>query len=155
MTDCHQIEITMASRVEFLNLLHATTNEVCQILDLDEDTAMNLALAVHEAAVNAVKHGNRMDSAKQVTVKYIIREDELVLEVKDQGSGFVPESIQDPRSSKNIEKASGRGIFLMRHFVDKIEFLNAPGEGLTVSMVKKLGGDNGKPGNPGGGDEGA
>lgn len=143
----------MASRVEYLNLLHAATSEVCQILDLDEDTAMNLALAVHEAAVNAVKHGNQMDAAKLVTVTYTIREDELVLEIKDQGSGFAPDKVQDPRSSGNIEKASGRGIFLMKHFVDSIEFRTAPGQGLTVSMVKKLGSDNGRPGNPGGGDD--
>jgi serine/threonine-protein kinase RsbW len=133
----------MASRVEYLNLLQAATSEVCQILELDEDTAMNLALAVHEAAVNAVKHGNRMDAAKQVKVVFTIRENELIMEVKDQGSGFAPEKVQDPRASGNIDKASGRGIFLIRHFVDKLEFHNVPGKGLTVSMVKKLRGGDG------------
>jgi len=144
----------MASRVEYLNLLHAATSEICQILDLDEDTTMNLSLAVHEAAVNAVKHGNRMDSAKQVKVIYTIEKDKLILEVKDQGSGFAAENVEDPRSSGNIDKASGRGVFLMRHFVDEIEFQSVPGQGLTVCMVKNLGGTDGKPDPASGGSDG-
>jgi serine/threonine-protein kinase RsbW len=139
MSENHRIEITMASRVEYVNMLHAATNEVCQILDLDEDTAMNLSLAVHEAAVNAIKHGNGMDATKQVRVCFDITSDELVLEVKDEGSGFELKDVADPLDPGNIGKANGRGIFLIRNFVDRLECTYEPGKGTTVLMMKKLG----------------
>jgi len=146
MDDHQRIEISMASRVEYVNLLHAANDEVCRLLDLDEDTAMNLGLALHEASVNAIKHGNRMDAAKIVRVIFSIRPGELEVTVTDQGSGFDASRLEDPRAPKNIEKTSGRGLFLMRNFVDQVSFHHVPGVGLTVSLVKKLPGRQGRSG---------
>jgi serine/threonine-protein kinase RsbW len=144
MSDHQSIEITMASRVEFVNLIHAANEEVCRLLDLDEDTTMNLGLALHEATVNAIKHGNRLDAAKTVSVTFEIRPGELEVTIRDQGNGFDAASAEDPRAARNIEKTSGRGLFLMRNFVDQIEFNHIPGVGMVVSLVKRLPGGDGR-----------
>ena len=138
MNDHQRIEIIMASRVEFVNLLHAASDEVCRLLNVDEDTAMNFGLALHEAAVNAIKHGNHSDAGKKVSVVFSIRPGELKVTVSDEGNGFDPSRTEDPRASKNIDRTSGRGLFLIRNFVDHVTFTHVPGEGLTVSLVKKL-----------------
>ena len=143
MSDHQRIEITMASRVEFVNLIHAANEEVCRLLNLDEDTTMNLSLALHEATVNAIKHGNRLDATKTVSVTFELRPDELEVKVHDQGNGFDAGSAEDPRTARNIERTSGRGLFLMRNFVDHIEFTHVPGKGMVVSLLKRLPGRNG------------
>jgi len=144
MSDHQIIEITMTSRVEYVNLVHAATEEVCRILSLDEDTTMNLGLALHEATVNAIKHGNHFDATKTVSVLFEIRPGELVVRIRDQGGGFDTSRPEDPRDTKNLEKTSGRGLFLMRHFVDSVEFNHVPGEGMVVSMIKRLPGRDGR-----------
>lgn len=140
MVDSGFIEISLASKVEFLNLLHSASEEICRILELDEDTAMNMALALHEAAINAIKHGNGFDESKSVTVSFLMQPGELTIKVKDQGEGFDWSQVGDPRDPENLDRTSGRGIFLMRSFVDKVDYDHVPGQGLTVSMVKKLNG---------------
>ena len=138
MSNEQRIEITIGSRVEFVNLLQAASNEICHIVDLDDDAAMNLSLALHEAVVNAIKHGNREDRRKKVTVSFTLRSADLIIKVKDQGGGFDWCRVEDPRSPDNIGKANGRGIFLMRNFVDRVDFKHVAGEGLTVTLVKRL-----------------
>ncbi len=128
----------MASRVEYLNLVHATSDEICRILGLDEDTAMNMALALHEAAINAMKHGNRFDPAKRVWISFAVEPGQLVIKVRDEGDGFDWSCVRDPRAPENVGKTNGRGIFLMRSFVDSVDYEHVPGEGLVVSMVKTL-----------------
>ncbi|HXI02764.1 MAG TPA: ATP-binding protein [Candidatus Saccharimonadales bacterium] len=132
------IEISMTSRVEYLSLLHAACDEICRILELDEDTSMNMSLALHEAAINAMKHGNGFDESKVVTVSFEVRPDRLIVKVKDEGEGFDWAQVKDPRAPENIGRTNGRGIFLMRSFVDSVDYERVPGGGLVVSMVKNL-----------------
>ncbi len=139
MSSPGQIEISVASRVEYLSLLHATSDEICKILGLDEDTAMNMALALHEAAINAMKHGNGFDPAKRVKISFVVEPGRLVIRVQDEGEGFDWSRLKDPRAPENVGKTNGRGIFLMRSFVDSVDYEHVPGEGLVVSMVKNLG----------------
>ncbi|MBI3448398.1 MAG: ATP-binding protein [Acidobacteria bacterium] len=138
MRDHPSIEITMASRVEFVNLVHAANDEVCRLLDFDEDTTMNLSLALHEATVNAIKHGNRLDSSKTVSVIFQMRPGELEVTIRDQGNGFDAARPEDPRAARNLEKTNGRGLFLMRSFMDRVEFRHVPGEGMVVSLMKRV-----------------
>jgi serine/threonine-protein kinase RsbW len=128
----------MPSRVEYLNLIHTTSDEVCRILGLDEDTAMNMALALHEAAINAMKHGNKLDPGKRVRISFALEPGRLVIQVRDEGDGFDWTRVRDPRAPENVGKTNGRGIFLMRSFVDSVDYEHVPGEGLLVRMVKKL-----------------
>jgi len=132
------VDMTLSSRVELANLVHAAAEEVCRLAGIDEDTMMNLGLALREATVNAIKHGNRMVEDKPVLVGFDLKADRLEVSIKDQGSGFDFDHTADPRLPENIEKTNGRGLFLMRHFVDEVRYTHVPGSGTTVSLVVKL-----------------
>lgn len=95
-------------------------------------------MAVREAITNAIVHGNREDEAKAVEVTFNCLEHALEIEVKDQGKGFDPKDVPDPTDPANILKTSGRGIFLMRSFMDEVRWLMRPEGGTTVRMVKKF-----------------
>ena len=98
----------------------------------------SVEMAVREAVTNAIVHGNQEDEAKAVEVTLNCLEDALQIEVKDQGEGFDPTSVPDPTDPENILKTSGRGIFLMRSFMDEAQWLMRPEGGTTVRMVKRL-----------------
>lgn len=79
-------------------------------------------LALEEAVVNAIKHGNRGDESKTVAIVCRITPDEFHIEITDEGQGFVPEEVPDPTDPENLEKPSGRGIVLMRNFMSRVAY---------------------------------
>jgi serine/threonine-protein kinase RsbW len=97
---------------------------------------------VRESVINAIKHGNREDYGKLVTVEFDVAPaaapSELVVRVLDQGEGFEPEEVADPLAPENILKSSGRGIFFMRNFMDDVTLRRGDEGGMEVRMVKKL-----------------
>ncbi len=103
-----------------------------------ESMAFAIEMAVREAVTNAVIHGNKEDDAKEVEVIFNCLEHSVEIEVKDQGGGFDPNSVPDPTAAENILKTSGRGIFLMRTFMDEVQWSRRPEGGTTVRMVKKF-----------------
>jgi serine/threonine-protein kinase RsbW len=94
-------------------------------------------MAVREAVTNAVVHGNQKDENKTVDVTLKSSPDAVEISVHDQGTGFNPETVPDPTAEENILKASGRGIFFMRSFMDEVDWLIRPGGGTTVRMLKR------------------
>ncbi len=95
-------------------------------------------MAVMEAVVNAVLHGNRQDPAKRVDLEFEVKEDAVVITVRDQGSGFDPNAVPDPRAPENLLKPSGRGILMIRACMDEVEI--KPSErGTEVRMGKQTG----------------
>ena len=92
--------------------------------------------------INAIKHGNREEYGKLVTVEFTFTPaadpDELVVRVLDEGEGFDPQEVADPLAPENILKSSGRGIFFMRSFMDDVTLQRGAGGGMDVRMVKKL-----------------
>lgn len=103
-------------------------------IDLDNTKQNNLALSVAEAASNSIIHGNRMDDSKTVTIKVEVYEDKLVVSFKDQGTGFNPSVVPDPTSPENILKDSGRGLHIMRTFLDDLQY-NFNGSGTEVILT--------------------
>jgi serine/threonine-protein kinase RsbW len=105
-----------------------------------------MEVAVRESVINAIKHGNRHDRQKHVTVEFTTRPaptpEELVIVVQDQGEGFEPEEIADPLAPENLLKSSGRGIFFMRSFMDDVQLVRLPEGGMEVRMVKRLNPDS-------------
>ena len=101
-----------------------------------------IGVAVRKSVINAIKHGNREDYGKIVTVEFDIRPvadpEELVVRVLDQGEGFEPDEVADPLAPENILKSSGRGIFFMRSFMDDVVLQRGEQGGMEVRMVKKL-----------------
>jgi serine/threonine-protein kinase RsbW len=90
-------------------------------------------LAVEEAFTNAVKHGNREDPAKKVKIDYLVNLDKIEVTVIDEGKGFDPEDVPDPRYGENLYKTEGRGLLLMRSYMDVVEFNK---QGNRVFMVR-------------------
>lgn len=107
---------------------------------VDEDDVSNIAMAVREAAVNAVIHGNAYQRDKEVSVHFEANDDDLIFRISDQGSGFDAENIPDPLSPENILRGSGRGVFLMRAFMDEVHFRKlSPGTELTLIKHRNSG----------------
>lgn len=88
-------------------------------------------LVLEEAVVNGVKHGNGNDPLKQVHVRYRVTPDQVEVEVEDEGPGFDPAKVPDPRADENLEKPSGRGLLLMRHYLTSVTY-NARGNCVTL-----------------------
>ena len=97
-------------------------------------------MAVREAAVNAVLHGNKYDAAKRVTVSFETTPDGMTVSVRDEGQGLDPETLPDPLIPENLLKQSGRGIFLIRAFMDEVRFRSLS-PGTEITMIKHVRGD--------------
>jgi serine/threonine-protein kinase RsbW len=97
-----------------------------------------LRLALEEAVSNAIVHGNRRDPTKRVTVSYRVSPNHVVATVQDEGQGFDPLGIPDPRLSENLDNTSGRGILLMRHYTNWVRF-NRTGNCVTLCRKRTHG----------------
>jgi serine/threonine-protein kinase RsbW len=118
------------------------SDRMAHLAGLDDDAVHWIGVAVRESVINAIKHGNREDLDKLVTVEFTFAPpaapSELVVRVLDEGAGFDPEEIADPLAPENLLKASGRGIFFMRSFMDDVTLRRGDEGGMEVRMVKKL-----------------
>ncbi len=99
-----------------------------------EDATFAVKLALEEALMNAVKHGNIGDPAKCVTVRYAVTPKKVVLIVRDEGGGFIPDAIPDPTTPDRLPLPSGRGIMLMRAYMDEVVFRD---HGREVYLLKR------------------
>jgi serine/threonine-protein kinase RsbW len=79
-------------------------------------------LALEEAVVNAIKHGHQHDPSKVVRVAYRVSPERVVLKIEDEGPGFQPDEVPDPLDPENLERCCGRGVFLMRHYMNEVTF---------------------------------
>jgi serine/threonine-protein kinase RsbW len=102
-------------------------------LKLSEQEVFSIRLALEEALVNAIKHGNQMDRSKNVRIAYRLSHDRLDIQITDEGSGFDPEDVPDPTAVENLERPCGRGLMLMRHYMTEVAY---NGRGNSVSMTK-------------------
>jgi serine/threonine-protein kinase RsbW len=117
--------------------VEATAEKFTLEAGLDEDDSFRVAMAVREAAVNAVLHGNEYDASKQISVSFENDGKSLIISIADQGTGLDPEKIPDPLAPENLLRGTGRGIFLIRSFMDEVHFRQLhPGTELT--LVKHL-----------------
>jgi serine/threonine-protein kinase RsbW len=125
------------SNMDSVAEIEAAADKLAQEAGLDEDTRFHVAMAVREAAVNAVLHGNDYDPAKQVEVSLENTGSALVFVIADQGKGVDLDALPDPLAPENLLRGTGRGIFLIRSLMDEVHFrqLN-PGTELT--LVKRL-----------------
>ena len=101
----------------------------------DEREIFTIKLALEEALVNAIKHGNQMDPSKKVTIHVTVNHERIDIRIIDEGDGFALEDVPDPLAPENLERACGRGLLLMRHYMTEVTF-HAPGNRLTMSKVR-------------------
>jgi serine/threonine-protein kinase RsbW len=126
-----------------IRLLHASEEVVPAIDDIIralesagyEDREMfAVRLALEEALVNAIKHGHKGDTSKEVQLRYRLAPDGILAEVEDQGEGFRFQELPDPLASENLERSCGRGLLLMRHYMTWVRFNET---GNRVTMCRK------------------
>jgi serine/threonine-protein kinase RsbW len=123
--------------MESVSEVEAAADKLAADAGLDEDQRFHVAMAVREAAVNAVLHGNEYDPSRKIAVALENTGKALVFTIADEGRGFVPESIPDPLAPENLLRGTGRGIFLIRSLMDEVHFRQLhPGTELT--LVKHL-----------------
>ncbi len=116
--------ISFPSDVNELTKAESLVDKICQSLAVNEDYYGNVLIAVTEAVNNAIKHGNKNDANKTVSIEVSDAQNEFSIQIKDEGAGFDFNNLPDPTSPENIEKENGRGIFLMKSLADKVDFQN-------------------------------
>jgi serine/threonine-protein kinase RsbW len=135
------IRLEFTSTFQMLDFVDVVGGHVSREVGLDEDQAHWVGVAVRECVINAIKHGNRHDTSKRVFVEFmtaVVAVPEMTIRVRDQGQGFDPDEIADPLAPENLLKGSGRGIFLIRNFMDEVDLERIPGGGMEVRMVKRV-----------------
>lgn len=125
----------LKSEIQNINIVEKLIDEICSRYNIHSDVYGKLLLAVVEGVNNAIVHGNKLQKEKDVVVEYDINDKEILFQISDSGDGFDYSNLPDPTRPENIERTHGRGIFLMNHLSDKLEF-NEPGN--MVKMVFNL-----------------
>ena len=142
MTDGRPVvTLEFSSALEMLDVVQLVSDHVGRSVGLDDDSVHWVAVVTRESVINAIKHGNRGNPSKHVFVDFAVAESErcpeLRISVRDQGEGFDPATLPDPLAPDNLLKAHGRGIFLIRSFMDRVELRRVPGGGMEIVMAKR------------------
>ena len=143
MTNGNTVRLDFHSTFEMLDFVQVVSDHVARMSGLDEEARHWVNVAVRESVINAIKHGNANDERKRVHVEFTPLQapqlpQGIVIRVRDEGPGFDPATLPDPLAPENLLKASGRGIFLIRAFMDEMVLQRAPEGGMEVVMVKRV-----------------
>ena len=132
-TTGNRVSYTLDSTLESVNTAEEAAVQMAGKAGFADEDRDRISMAVREAAVNAVLHGNAYDPRKKMRVSFENTADSLVIKIADEGRGLRQEEIPDPLAPENLLKQSGRGIFLMRTFMDEVQFrLLQPGTEITL-----------------------
>jgi len=137
-TEASVVELVLESDLKNVEVAEEVARRVSGTAGFDEDDQHRIDMAVHETLINAIWHGNKNDPSKSVWLRFEIFNDRLEIRVRDQGSGYDPKGVPDPLQDENILNSSGRGIFLIRTFMDEYRVVSQAGKGTEVILVKKL-----------------
>jgi serine/threonine-protein kinase RsbW len=134
------VKLEFTSTIEMVDLVQIVSDYLGHAAGLDEDAMHWVGVSVRESVINAIRHGNRGDVSKHVFVEFAAKptNDRTVLRicVRDQGEGFNPDVLPDPLAPENLLKSNGRGIFLIRSFMDEVQLRRAPQGGMEIRMMK-------------------
>lgn len=130
--------LALASRFENIEVAERALLDLCRRAGWPTDEEYWLVTALREAVANAVRHGNRQDPERLVRLEYTIHNSSITICVEDEGEGFEPGEVPDPTDPANLLRPSGRGIFYMRQFMNKVEFSPTSSGGTAVLMQRDL-----------------
>jgi serine/threonine-protein kinase RsbW len=133
-TEGHCQEITIESSAEQVHGIQRAVHDAMARCGFDDDECFAVKLAVEESVINAMKHGNKFQKERKVRVCFEVDAEKVVIKVKDEGVGFNPETVPDPTCDENLAKPNGRGIMLMRAYMDDIRYSEC---GTEVTMLKR------------------
>lgn len=137
-TSYKEIEsVSFPSDLKNLRIAETLIDDVCKNYDVHEDHYGNILISVTEAVNNAIQHGNLEDNSKSVRISIFENEKDLRFTISDDGEGFSYDNLPDPTAPENIEKESGRGIFLMKSLADEVAFENNGAKVILTFVAKK------------------
>jgi serine/threonine-protein kinase RsbW len=143
MSHRHTVCLEFESTYEMLDFVQVASDHLGRLAGLDDEALHWVGVAVRESVINAIKHGNAGDERKRVHVEFTPlnadRPAGIAIRVRDEGPGFDPDALPDPLAPENMLKSSGRGIFLIRSFMDELVLRRAAEGGMEVVMVKRVG----------------
>jgi len=128
-------QLKISSRIENISVVENLIDELSEKYKIGTEVYGNILIAIVEAVTNCIIHGNKLDASKSVYVSYSFNEDHIQFNVRDEGEGFNYKDVPDPTQPVNVEKPHGRGIFLMMHLSDELDFNT---EGTEVIMRFKI-----------------
>ena len=142
MTNSRQtVRLDFCSTFAMVDFVQTVSDHIGRLVGLDDDALHWVGVAVRESVINAIKHGNAGDERKRVYVEFTPLDREsppgMAIRIRDEGKGFDPAQVPDPLHPDNLLKASGRGIFLIRSFMDELRLQPAAEGGMEVVMVKR------------------
>jgi serine/threonine-protein kinase RsbW len=126
------LKLKIPSLVENVRIVESFIEDAKEKYSFNDDVFGNIMIAVTESVNNAIIHGNKCDKNKDVFISMNVLQKALKFTIKDQGTGFDIESLPDPTAPENLLKPGGRGIFLIKHLADEVEFEDS---GRSVSMT--------------------
>ena len=131
------LKMVLSSEVRLIDLVHMAAEKVAQLAGFDPDEALNIGLAVREGTINAIIHGNGSDPSLEVNVTLTASDEGFWAHITDEGEGFDPDAEPDPTTGDNLLATSGRGLLLMRSFVDDIVYSRRAPRGMEVTLRKR------------------
>jgi serine/threonine-protein kinase RsbW len=131
-----RIEVVLETLIESIALAEEVGMRVAAVAGFGEDDQYKIGLAVHEGVMNAFQNGNKQRRERKIHLIFELLDEKLVIHVVDQGAGFRLEDVPDPRDDENVLGDSGRGVLLMKAFMDEVAVLSSAAGGAEVVMAK-------------------
>ena len=132
-----RLEVVMETLIESIALAEAMAVRMAAHAGFDEDDQYRIGLSVHEGVMNAFSYGNQQRRERKIRLIFEFDSGNLVIHVVDQGAGFHIEDVPDPRNDENVLGDSGRGVLLMKAFMDEVSVVSAPSGGAELVMSKR------------------
>jgi serine/threonine-protein kinase RsbW len=127
-------QVVLDSEKKSIGYVEPLIHLISEVIDLPMERYYNILIAVTEAVNNAIIHGNKLDPKKKVTISLIVAQNQIDVIVMDQGAGFDPSKVADPRQTENLLKENGRGVFLIKELSNDCDICSSIG-GTKVKML--------------------
>src|SRR5579863_7724179 len=145
--EAKHLEVTLETQVESVNLAEEMCLRVAEAAGFGEDDCYRIGMSVREGVINAFHYGNQERPEKKIHLAVDLTQDKMIIHVLDEGPGFTLADVPDPLAEENLLSTSGRGIFLMRAFMDEFDVVAGRTGGAEIIMSKKLPAGTGPAGN--------
>ena len=136
--DSKHLEVTLETQVESVNLAEEMCLRVAEAAGFGEDDCYRIGMSVREGVINAFHYGNEERPEKKIHLALDLTPENMIIHVLDEGKGFDLSRVPDPRAEENLLSTSGRGIFLMRAFMDEFQVIPGRTGGAEIVMSKRL-----------------
>jgi serine/threonine-protein kinase RsbW len=133
-----RIEVTLETVLDSVDLAESIVMRIAEAAGFSEEEIHKIGMAVREGVINAYNYGNQQDRGKKILLTVELEPHRMVVRVLDEGKGFELHEVPDPLAEENLLRTSGRGLFLMRAFMDDFQVQRGPRGGAELVMIKKL-----------------